>query len=186
MVEQKRRQRAEGNEVSKIKVAECTCAVVAAVAAVFAGWQFYSAQTLQSETVAYQSWERFLEFAVENPEVSSSLRNYSDLSFEDQARYEKFVDRFLVSAEQILIAEPTDQEWQAALIAEARAHHSYLASEDFLPRDPIRARISGFCSYDKSVRTLIKSSFGYAARGTGYSRRFEAAEKNCNPIDPFE
>jgi hypothetical protein len=125
-----------------------------------------------------------LEFSVDNSELASGVTDYAALESADRAKYEGFVDRFLVTAELVLIANPDDKQWKSALMWEITKHRPYLISDDFLKHTPTMGTVSGFCSYSDSVRDLIVESIGSGGRGRGFRGLIPDANANCAKMIP--
>lgn len=166
--------------MSVAKFVEVSAAVVVAICAVVAGFQFSKGQELQADNLAFQSWERFLEVSIQNPNLAGGINYTDELEAETSERYVRFVDRFLVSAELVLAANPDDVQWRSAIAEDIAKHQSYLSHPDFLQMDGSNNTVSGYCSYSEEVRQLIKESFGRGGRTSPSAQTpFAEEDENC-------
>jgi hypothetical protein len=99
-----------------------------------------------NEFAGNASWERFVEVAIEHPEMAAG-QDPSKLEGTEVAAYQWFVERLLFAGEQVLYATNNDPQWRLSIKIEAARHIPLLSSEYFGSDD--------FCTYRKSIRDIL-------------------------------
>jgi hypothetical protein len=108
---------------------------VAAVAAAIAVWQVGSSQKSQREATTIGIWKEYLNLAFENPQFAEPepfliIKGKSDERF---PKYEWFVSAMLFACEQVLLLEPKNKQWRAAVESQLAPHTEYFFTVDFVP-----------------------------------------------------
>lgn len=119
--------------------------------------QFAEQQRLQREFTAYETWEKFFEFSMQYPDLSSAKEGVAMINGVPSEQYVWFVERILIAGEQVLRAEPNDVQWRQSIAWEIRSHPGYILSDEFLGTEP--GLISSYCTYETGLRQLIRSAF---------------------------
>ena len=135
--------------------------------------QFEEDQKLQREFTSYQTWEKKFEFSMQYPDLSAAKEGVAIISGEPTEPYMWFVERILISAEQILRAEPSDVQWRHSIMWEVRSHSGYILSDDFLLEE--EGLLSSYCTYETGLRAVIRQSFSNVEA----SERLKKAEDSC-------
>lgn len=110
---------------------------------------------LAREIRADNSWEAYMELAMENPKFAEGT-DYNKLSDVDKIRYSWFAERLFYTAESVLYIEPDDPQWKSVFETETKKHISLIENHPRLLNDY-------WCDYDPNLRKLI-SSFSTKAR----------------------
>ena len=139
--------------------------VFTAIAAISAILQYQGQIKLQREIAANQSWEGFSEIAMSEPEYADGTFDYGDGKTLKQISYRWYMERMLITGEQILRARPNDAQWTISLKTELGLHARYLDSKPFrgfLPTDQnnldvARPRETTYCTYLEEFRRVLRS-----------------------------
>ena len=114
-------------------------------------------RTLQADHFASQ----LSQFALENAKWSK--QSVGAVTTNDE--YFWYMERLLISTEQIKIASPRDKQWHSALVYLLKGHYRYLSSPEFLGDDvrnfgfdATAAKESTYCTYLSSVRSVIQEA----------------------------
>jgi hypothetical protein len=88
---------------------------------------------LQNRNSALQSYGGYLKLAFENPEFARPDDDWDEIS-KSPARFRKyrwFVSIMLLAFEEIINFDPTDPEWELAILWQLRYHTRYTRTEYF-------------------------------------------------------
>jgi hypothetical protein len=115
----------------------------------------------QDRKQAFDAYDAYLELCFEHPKFANGQLIDQGFSIPSRDEYDKadalfykyewFVARLLIAAEQILDAVPGDKEWRDTIWWQVRKHYKYIQCEHFKPRikiysPPLRAIINEVAS----------------------------------------
>jgi|HubBroStandDraft_2_1064218.scaffolds.fasta_scaffold50047_2 hypothetical protein len=131
-------------------------ATLVSVIAGFGGvvWSLRAARQNQESKRAFDAYDAYLALCFEYPKLANGQLVNQGFSLPDRYedgsdefyKYEWFVARLLVAAEQILSAVPKDKEWKDTIWSQVRKHSEYIQQPYFARRiqiysDPLRSII---------------------------------------------
>lgn len=102
-------------------------AVTAIAALVVAWWQI----GVSRELAALEAYEKYQLECLKYPEFTSGSVEFSNLSPEEQRRYESFVLYTLMMDERIYKLFPKDPGWSFSIKDDIRMHRNFLSSDYF-------------------------------------------------------
>jgi hypothetical protein len=149
-------------------------AAVLLVAAIIALLSMCTSERTARLAQADATWERYMEFAFQNPGLETGNFNFRDGTSPADVRYAWFVERGLFAGDQIVAIAPDDPQWQDAIAWEVDRHKRYILSNTFLLDSP--PRMSSFCTYRRHLRDIIVRTLGSDPRA---ARRLNVAETRC-------
>ena len=178
--------------------------LVAAFSAYISNLSLHQTLDQQQEIKAYETWERFAEVSLENSDVSGLT--FAQVENDKVAKFDWYMERFLIASEQIIISAERDRQWELAIYYEVSPRYEWFLSDEFLGKrgEANSLRDSFLCTYISGLRRVVAEGIlvGYAADsqraglirekygisdGRDLKDRINQTESNCvYPDEPQE